>query len=85
MNRQIICDMGYEESIVFDNPNFDRAIVGITEEGRVVYDYDKMIAILVKRDGMTEWDAADFISYNTIRTIPYAGEYAPIIMHKLEA
>ena len=33
---------------------------------------------------MTYLEAVEFIDYNTIRVIPYAGEYAPIIMEKLD-
>lgn len=33
---------------------------------------------------MTYLEAVEFIDYNTIRAIPYAGKYAPIIMEKLE-
>jgi hypothetical protein len=42
-----------------------------------------MVESLVRRDGMTELDAQEFIDYNTIRAIPYAGEYAPIIMYRI--
>lgn len=82
-NREILCDMGYNESIVFENPDYDSAIIGISDGGRVIYDYDLMIAYLMDVDDMTEMDAADFIDYNTIRSIPYAGEYAPIVMYKI--
>lgn len=82
-NREILCDMGYDESIVFENPDYDSAIIGISDDGRVIYDYDLMIAHLMDVDDMTEMDAADFIDYNTIRSIPYAGEYAPIVMYKI--
>lgn len=50
--RDALCDMGYEEAVIFDSPDYDEAIVGVTEEGLVVYDFDKMVEILVNRDGM---------------------------------
>lgn len=81
--RELICEMGYEDSIVFDNPDFDDAIIGITDDGSVVYDYDKMVESLAKQDNITELEAIEFIDYNTLRTIPYIGEYAPIIMYRL--
>lgn len=81
--RELICEMGYENSIVFDNPDFDDAIIGITDDGSVVYDYDKMVESLAKQDNITELEAIEFIDYNTLRTIPYIGEYAPIIMYRL--
>lgn len=82
-NRELLNDSGYENLIVFDNPDYDSAIIGVSHDDRVVYDYDKMIQHLVDVDHMTEEEAADFISYNTIRAIPYAGEDTPIVMFGL--
>lgn len=80
--RDALCDMGHEEAVVFDSPDYDEAIVGVTDEGLVVYDYDKMVQILVDRDGMEEMEAIEFIEYNTIRALPYF-ENAPIVMNRL--
>ena len=44
-NSEMLRDMGYEDFILFDNPDFDSAIVGISDDNRVIYDYDKMVAI----------------------------------------
>lgn len=81
--RDVLCDMGGEDAVLFENPNFDAAIIGVTEDGRAVYDYDIMLRVLQVEDGMSEEDAADFVSYNTIRALPYAGEMAPVIMTQL--
>ena len=27
--RELICELGYEDAIVFDNPDFDDAIIGV--------------------------------------------------------
>ena len=69
-----------EDTIVFDNPSFDNSIIGITTDGKAVYDYEKMVAELMEDDDISEQEAIDFIEYNTIRAIPYAGEMAPIVM-----
>lgn len=82
-NKEILVDMGYEHSIIFTNPDYDDAIIGISHDDRVIYDYDKMIAHLMDHEDMTDEEAADYISYNTIRSIPYAGECAPIVMYGL--
>ena len=76
--KETLHELEHDESVVFENPDYVSAIVGMTEDGRVVYSYDKMITHLVETDGMTEEDAIDFISYNTERAIPYAGAMAPI-------
>lgn len=81
--RDTLCDMGCEDAVVFDNPDYDDAIIGATTEGSAVYDYDEMVRILVERDGMEELEAIDFIDYNTIRALPYAGDNAPVIMTRL--
>lgn len=68
--------------IVFENPDYDSAIIGVTHDDRVVYDYDKMIVSLMDTDGMSAEEAAEFIDYNTIRAIPYAGEGAPVVIYR---
>lgn len=80
--RDALCDMGHEEAVIFDDPNYDDAIVGVTDEGRVVYDYDKMVHCLRIDDGMSEEEAIDFIEFNTIRALAYV-ENGPIIMNRL--
>lgn len=80
--RETLCMMGYEDAIVLENPSFDEAIVGVTDE-RVVYQYEKMVECLVKNEGMSEEEAVDFISYNTIRTLPYI-ENSPIVMYSIQ-
>ena len=79
--REAICDMGYDEAVLLDS--FDGAVVGVTTDGRVVYDYDAMVQCLVDQDGMSEDEAIEFIEYNTVRSLPYVGEKAPIIMNLL--
>ena len=82
-NRQLLMDLGYEEAIIFENPDYDAAIVGISSDNRVVYDYDKMITCLMFEDDMTLEEAMDFIDYNTLRALPYAGEDGPIVIYRI--
>ena len=72
-----------EDAIVFDNMSYDGSIVGVTTYGRVVYDYDKMIEELMEDEEWSYEEAAEWIDYNTIRALPYAGENAPIIMYPI--
>jgi hypothetical protein len=84
-NRDILVEIGLENSIVFENPSYDDAIIGYDEiTQRVVYDYEKMVECLVKEDGMEYDEAMEFIDYNTIRACPYMGENAPIILKKID-
>ena len=72
-----------EDAIVFDNMSYDGSIVGVTTDGRVVYDYDKMVEELMLDEEWSYEDAAEWINYNTIRALPYAGENGPIIMYPI--
>ena len=56
---------------------FDKAIVG--EEyfsGRLVYSVERMMKVLMNRDGMSFEEALEFIEYNIIGA--YLGEMTPI-------
>lgn len=81
--KQWLCDNGYEETVLFENPDYASAIIGISEDGRLIYDYDLMVQFLMGTDGMEQEDAIDFIDYNTIGSLPYAGEKAPVVMYKI--
>lgn len=80
--RDAICDMGYEDAVVFDNPDYDSAIIGVSPNGQVIYDFDLMVEELVCTDKMSPEDAVDFICYNTIRALDYM-ESGPIVMYRL--
>lgn len=81
--EELLLENGYEGTIILSNYSYDTALIGVSEDGRAIYDYDLMVEYLVMEDDFTEEEAADFISYNTIRALPYAGEGAPIIMYRL--
>lgn len=46
-----------------------------------MYDYNLMVKSLMENDNMSDDEAVEFIDYNTVRSLPYAGEHAPIIMY----
>jgi len=67
--------------ILFENPNYDNAFVGLTLEGdRAVYDYNKMVEHLMTEDNMDYDEAVEFIDYNTLRALPYMGDKGPLII-----
>lgn len=82
-NEKLLLENGYDDVIIFRNPDYDSAIIGVSTDNQAVYDYDKMVEHLVNNEGMTEEEAADFISYNTVRALPYMGENHPIILSRL--
>lgn len=75
---------GYEGVIILENYSYDDALIGVTEDNRAVYDFDKMVEWLVNTKGFTYDEAVEWIEYNTIRSLPYAGPDAPIIMYPME-
>lgn len=73
-------EAGYEDVTILKNFSYDTALVGVTTDNRAVYDYDKMVEWLVKQEGFSAEEAAEWIDYNTIRALPYAGANSPIVM-----
>ena len=85
MNINELIDEGIiaEDALKFESPSFDSAIIGVDYFGRLIYDYNEMVIDLMETENMTEDEAVEFIDYNTLRTIPYMGEKAPIVMYKI--
>lgn len=78
-----VLDAGYEDVVLFSDFSYDDALIGITEDNRAVYDYNLMVDWLMRTEGWSYEDSVEWIDYNTIRALPYAGEGAPIIMYPL--
>ena len=78
--RKQLEDKGFTDFLVFENPDYDSAIVGITDDNRVVYDYERMAQSLMDEDGMTYEEAIEFIDYNTMRALPYWYSRSPIVV-----
>jgi hypothetical protein len=58
---------------------FDDALIGMCSVSyRAIYDYNKMIDILVQGDDMDEVDALEYLHYNVVGA--YVGEMTPIYM-----
>ena len=59
---------------------FDEAIIGMAERinlGHIVaYDVDKMLKIMVERDGMTYEEAMEYFGYNILGA--WMGENTPV-------
>ena len=76
-----------EEGTVFLEPEyFDQAIVGKTlVNGKEIlaYDYFLLIDALAKEEKLDWDDALEWIEYNTLRSIPYMGEGAPVVVNSL--
>lgn len=81
--KNTLIEMGYEDTVLLENPDYLSAITGVSDTGRLIYSYEKMVEHLMKEDEMEEEDAIEFIDYNTIRALPYMGDNAPIISYDI--
>ena len=70
---------GHEETLFFENPSFVKAITGITDSGQLIYDYNLMISAAMEEEMWDVDEAIEWIEFNTLRSIPYMGQYRPII------
>ena len=70
------------DAIVFDNHAYDNSLIGVTFDDRAIYSFNRMVVELMTDEGWTEEEAIEWIEYNTIRALPYAGEKAPIIVYE---
>lgn len=72
------------DAVVFDNYAYDNSIIGITLDGRAIYDYNKMVKELMEDEDWNETDATEWVEYNTLRALPYAGEKRPMVVYAEE-
>ena len=79
-----LLNAGYEDIKYLVDYSYDDALIGVSEDGRAIYDFDKMVEWLMKEEGWNAEDAVEWIEYNTIRALSYMGAYAPIVMYPLE-
>lgn len=81
--RSWLLERDCEDTVILENPDYLSAILGISEDGRLIYSYDAMVEHLMLHDCMTCEEAMEFIDFNTIRAIPYMGQKAPIILYPI--
>ena len=68
-------DEGGEMPLILDAHAYDRSIIGITENGSLVYDMNLMIEEYMEDEGCTYEEAVEWIEYNTIRGLGYMSSY----------
>lgn len=80
-----LLENGYEDVVILSDFSYDSALIGVTHDNRAVYDFDKMVQWLVETQGFTVEEAVEWIEYNTIRALGYAGQEAPVIVYGFQA
>ena len=78
-----LAENDYDNVIILTNPDYDAALIGVSIDNRAVYEYTIMLECL-REDGMLDEEAVEFIEFNTLRALAYAGPAGPIIFHPLE-
>lgn len=81
--KRWLMEHDFSDTVILESPDYFSAIIGISDDGRLVYSYRKMVDFLVDTDDMSEDEAIEFIDYNTVNALPYMGEKAPIIMQDI--
>ena len=79
-----LINAGFDDVVYLVNYSYDDALIGVSDDNRAIYDYNKMVEWLVAHEGFNLNDAVEWIDYNTIRALPYMGEGRPIIMYPIE-
>jgi len=81
MSREEIEEIN-PEALLCDG--FDEAIIDMAERINlshvVAYDVDKMLEIMVERDGMTYEEPMEYFDYNILGA--WMGEYTPVYIRK---
>ena len=77
--KELIEEITDDDVVVFENPDFCTAFVGLSHDGRAIYDYDKMIEYMIREQGVSVEEAVDHISYDTIRSLGYMHN-GPIVL-----
>ena len=70
---------GCPDTVVLEGPDYATAVVGITDDYRLIYDFDKMVEYLAITADLEYDDAVGFIEFNTIGSLPIMGRHAPVI------
>lgn len=77
--RERVEEIASEGAVFFTDYSYYTAILGVTSDNRIVYDYNKMVDYLVTFADMNTEEAEDWISYNTIGSCVY--DNSPIIVY----
>lgn len=88
MNREMLDEyLTMIDETVLLCDGFDEAIIGfsqrINEPLLAVYSYDKMVDVLIERDGLSYEDATEYIDFNVVGA--WVGPQTPIIVTSVPA
>ena len=73
---------GFEDALLADG--LDTALIGfgtVFHHAVAIYDFNLCVEVMVKRDGMTEDDAIEFLEFNT--TGAFVGPHTPVFLRSV--
>lgn len=79
-----LLNAGYEGVKYLVDESYDHALIGVSEDGRAIYDFNLMIEWLMNEYDWSELESIEWIETNTLRALPYMGNDAPIVMYPLD-
>lgn len=82
--NELLENSPFEDVLLLRNFSYDQALIGLSNDGRAIYDFDKMVKWLVARESCSEEQAIEWIQNNTLKSLEYFGEKAPIVMYPCE-
>lgn len=80
--REQLSNAGHDDIKYFLDYDWDDAIIGVTINDNIVYDYNKIAELLIKTEGFNYVEAIEWIN-NFSRSLVYMGNKAPIIMYSI--
>lgn len=80
---KLLLDNDLTDTPYLVDEDYKDAILGYTDDKRLVYSYEKMVKYLVDNNGLKEDDAMDYIDYNVVGMLKSMGEKSPIIVYEL--
>lgn len=63
--------------------DFEDSCIGYSDDGHLVYSYERMVEQIMTEEGCTREDAADYLDYNIMHSYRGTGARHPIIMHEI--
>ena len=80
MTRDAMVERHGEELLFLSEQYFDMAIVGVTNDQRIVYDMDKMIEIFCHENTCDVEEAIEYLEFKTWSA--YVGESTPVYIQR---
>lgn len=82
--RDLIKEMDCDEALFLSPDCYDKAIIGISHDDRIIYSYDKLVEVVMENAGSTFIDARAWVDYNILDSLPSMGEHSPIVLFELD-